>query len=242
MDGMPTSRSSIKSTLPTATVCGRPRKVTCAVTPRPAIAWKSVVSTQSTESVESAENSEGLEGPEVVRSTAAATIAAANGCSESRSAAATIVSKSSGYRRHTPSGSTSVRVGLPAVIVPVLSSTTALTLPHVSSASAERTSTPMHAARPVETVTDRGVARPSAHGQAISRTDTAATSACVTRGSGPNANHIVHAQTAMSTTIGTKMPEIRSARRCTGAFELCAARTMPMICASTVSLPTFVAR
>ena len=100
----------------------------------------------------------------------------------------------------------------------------------------------MRAARPVETVTDNGVASPSAHGQAISSTDTAATSACVTRGSGPNANHSAHDHTAMSTTAGTKTPEIRSANRCTGAFELCAAATMPMICASTVSLPTFVAR
>ena len=100
----------------------------------------------------------------------------------------------------------------------------------------------MRAARPVETVTDRGVARPSAHGQATSSTDTAATSACVTRGSGPNANHNAHDHMATSTTIGTNMPEMRSANRCTGAFELCAARTMPMICASTVSLPTFVAR
>ena len=36
--GMSMSRSSIRSVLPTATVCGRPRKVTRAVTPRPTIA------------------------------------------------------------------------------------------------------------------------------------------------------------------------------------------------------------
>ena len=100
----------------------------------------------------------------------------------------------------------------------------------------------MCAARPVETITDSGVARPSAHGQAMSSTDTAATSACMMRGSGPNANHNAHDQTAMSTTAGTNIELMRSARRCTGAFELCAVFTSETICASTVSLPTLVAR
>ena len=198
---------------------------TCAVTPRPEIARNCVAS------------------PNVrCSSCAPATIAAARGCSESRSALAVIASRSSGILRHFPSGNTSVNDGFPAVIVPVLSSTTALILPQVSNASAERISTPICAARPVETVTESGVARPNAHGHAISSTETAATNACTTRGSGPNANHNAHDHTAISTTIGTKMPEILSAMRCTGAFELCADCTNPIICASTVSLPTFVAR
>ena len=219
--GMATSRSSIRSVLPTATLCD----ATCAVTPCPEIAWNCVAS------------------PNVrCFSCAPATIAAARGCSESCSALAVIASKASGISRHFPSGSTSVNDGLPAVIVPVLSSTTALILPHVSNASAERISTPICAARPVETVTESGVARPNAHGHAIRSTETAATSACTTRGSGPNANHNAHDHTEISTTIGTKIPEILSAMRCTGALELCADCTNPMICASTVSLPTFVAR
>ena len=127
-------------------------------------------------------------------------------------------------------------------MVPVLSSTTALILPVVSNASAERMSTPICAARPVETVTESGVANPNAHGHATSSTETAATNACVTRGSGPNANHSAHDQMAISTTIGTKTPAMLSAMRCTGAFELCADLTNAIICASTVSLPIFVAR
>ncbi len=219
------SRSSIKSVLPTATGWRTPRNVTSAVMPRPATARKS-------DAV-----------PAWSRfARAAATIAAASGCSESCSAQAVTANRSSGLRRHAPNGSTSVSDGLPTVIVPVLSSTTALTFAVVSSASAERISTPIRAALPVATVTDNGVASPNAQGHAISSTDTAATSAWVIRGSGPNANHSAHDQTAISTTMGTKNPEILSARRCTGAFELCADLTSPMICASTVSAPTFVAR
>ena len=120
---------------------------TCAVTPRPEIARNCVVS------------------PNVrCLSCAPATIAAARGCSESRSALAVIASRSSGILRHFPSGNTSVNDGFPAVIVPVLSSTTALILPQVSNASAERISTPICAARPVETVTESGVARPTRTG------------------------------------------------------------------------------
>ena len=43
-------------------------------------------------------------------------------------------------------------------------------------------------------------------------------------------------------TTGTKTPETRSARRCTGALPVCAASTSAAICASAVSAPTRVAR
>ena len=95
------------------------------------------------------------------------------------------------------------------------------------------------APRPVPTMIDIGVARPSAHGQAMMSTATALTSACARRGSGPNA-----AQTRTSTTAtaidgrhepagdGVGQPLDRRAR--------CAAPRRPCrtICASSVSLPT----
>ena len=49
-----------------------------------------------------------------------------------------------------------------------------------------------------------GVARPSAQGQAIMSTDTAATSACARRGSGPHKAHAANAITAIAITAGTK--------------------------------------
>ena len=48
--------------------------------------------------------------------------------------------------------------------------------------------------------------------------------------------------TARPITIGTKMPDTRSARRWTGALPVCASVTSSAICASAVSAPTFVAR
>ena len=58
--------------------------------------------------------------------------------------------------------------------VPVLSTTSVVARASASSASAFRTSTPAVAPRPTPTMTDIGVARPSAHGQAMISTDTAA--------------------------------------------------------------------
>ncbi len=67
--------------------------------------------------------------------------------------------------------------GLPSVSVPVLSTTSVSTFSMRSSASAFRISTPACAPRPTPTMIDIGVARPSAHGQAMMSTATAATSA-----------------------------------------------------------------
>ena len=77
--------------------------------------------------------------------------------------------------------------GLPSVSVPVLSTTSVVTFSRISSASALRISTPASAPRPVPTMIDIGVARPSAHGHAMISTATAFTSACASRGSGPHA-------------------------------------------------------
>ena len=72
---------------------------------------------------------------------------------------------------------TETRRGLPSVSVPVLSTTSVSTFSSVSSASAFLISTPARAPRPVATMMDIGVARPSAHGHAMISTATALTSA-----------------------------------------------------------------
>ena len=69
-----------------------------------------------------------------------------------------------------------VTAGLPSVSVPVLSTTSVSTFSMRSSASAFLISTPACAPRPTPTMIDIGVARPSAHGQAMISTATAATS------------------------------------------------------------------
>ena len=74
-------------------------------------------------------------------------------------------------------GTSAVTLGLPSVSVPVLSTTSVSTLAKRSSASAFLISTPACAPRPVPTMIDIGVARPSAQGQAMISTETAVTRA-----------------------------------------------------------------
>ena len=74
-------------------------------------------------------------------------------------------------------GTTAVTDGRPSVSVPVLSTTSVSTRSRRSSASAFLISTPSAAPRPTPTMIDIGVARPSAQGQAMISTETAATSA-----------------------------------------------------------------
>ena len=93
--------------------------------------------------------------------------------------------------------------GFPSVSVPVLSTTSVSTVSSRSSASAFLTSTPAEAPRPVPTMMAIGVARPSAHGHATIRTDTALTSACANRGSGPRIAQAANASSATATTAGT---------------------------------------
>ena len=69
--------------------------------------------------------------------------------------------------------STRSKAGLPSVSVPVLSTISVSTLRRFSIAAASRNSTPCVAALPVATMIDIGVARPSAHGQAMISTATA---------------------------------------------------------------------
>ena len=74
---------------------------------------------------------------------------------------------------------TPATTGLPSVRVPVLSTTSAESRPACSSAAALRISTPSCAPRPVPTMIAVGVARPSAHGQAMTSTVTALISAAL---------------------------------------------------------------
>ena len=101
-------------------------------------------------------------------------------------------------------------------------------------------SSPSCAPRPVPTISAVGVASPSAHGHAMIRTATAEVNANVVLCPAPSQKPRV--AMAIVKTVGTKMPEIRSASRCTGALPVCASVTSRAICASAVSLPILVAR
>ncbi len=76
-----------------------------------------------------------------------------------------------------PATRTATTLGLPSVSVPVLSTTIVSTFSKRSSASAFLMSTPACAPRPTPTMIDIGVASPSAQGQAMISTETAAMSA-----------------------------------------------------------------
>src|ERR1044072_6033520 len=92
-------------------------------------------------------------------------------------------------------------------------------------ASAFLNNTPFCASFPVTTMTDIGVASPSAHGQSMIKTATALTNAYANRGSGPQMLQTTKVITAMITTAGTKYPETTSANLCIGARLLCASAT-----------------
>ena len=99
---------------------------------------------------------------------------------------------------------------------------------------------PSWAPRPVPTSSAVGVASPSAHGQAMISTATAAVKAKVAPA--PLASQKPSVATDSAITIGTKTAEMRSASRCTGALPDCASVTSRPICARAVSAPTRVAR
>ncbi len=72
---------------------------------------------------------------------------------------------------------------------------------------------PFSAPLPMPTVSDVGVARPSAHGQAMIRVVTKTTVAYMNRGSGPKSNQMIAAKTARIITDGTKYPATESTTR-----------------------------
>jgi len=67
---------------------------------------------------------------------------------------------------------------------------------------------PASAARPPATITDIGVASPSAHGHAMTSTEIAPTTP---KSGSPNADQTISEMSEMPTTAGTKRPEILSA-------------------------------
>jgi hypothetical protein len=70
---------------------------------------------------------------------------------------------------------------------------------------------------------------------------TAPTSACASRGSGPNVAHAANVIAATTMTVGTNHAATRSARFWIGARLRCASATMAMMRASSVSAPTLTA-
>ena len=104
-------------------------------------------------------------------------------------------------------GSTATTFGLPSVSVPVLSMTSVSIFSMRSSASAFLISTPACAPRPTPTMIDIGVARPSAQGQAMISTLTAATRPKAKRGSGPNMAQAANASSATAITAGTNQAD-----------------------------------
>ncbi len=102
---------------------------------------------------------------------AAATMAAASGCSLPWSRLA--ARRSTSASRQPGAATVRSKRGRPSVRVPVLSTINVSTRHICSMAAALRNSTPCVAPRPVATMMDIGVARPSAQGQAMIRTATA---------------------------------------------------------------------
>ena len=140
----------------------------------------------------------------------------------------------------TPQSKMSVTNGLPAVNVPVLSTTIVSTACAVSRASPDLIKMPFSAPLPVPTMIATGVASPNAHGQLITRIDTAIENANSTLA--PLISQKLPAVNATTITAGTKMPAILSASLAIGAFDADASSTSAIILLIAVSPPTFVAR
>ena len=103
------------------------------------------------------------------------------------------------------------------------------------------TSMPSLAALPTPTVMATGVASPSAHGQEMTSTLAAYTTASPGPLPGTN-SQTRNTMSAMPMTTGTKMPLILSARRPTGALDADAFSTAVIMRDSVVSSPTRSAR
>ena len=160
--------------------------------------------------------------------------AAARGCSLFCSKEAARYKSSSSL---TPSAANrSVTFGSPVVIVPVLSSATICTFPASSRETAVLNIIPFFAPTPLPTIIATGVARPSAHGQLITRTEIPRASA--NPNPAPASSHTTAVTNAITITIGTNTPETLSATFAIGAFVAAASLTSLMICDNVVSSPT----
>ena len=139
---------------------------------------------------------------------AAAAIARATGCSLADSAAAASASR---RPSETPAAATSVTACSPSVRVPVLSKRTTSMVRIRSSAIRSLISTPDFAARSVEMAMTRGIARPRACGQAMTRTVTVR----VTASSGlPRAAHTAAVMSAAVSANQKSSAAARSASAC----------------------------
>ena len=134
----------------------------------------------------------------------------------------------------------SVTTGLPSVTVPVLSIATVLTLPRFSIAAAVLYRIPFEAPTPLPTIIATGVARPSAQGQLITKTEIAREMAKL-KGF-PVISQTIIVTKAMAKTLGTKIAETLSAMRASGAFVAAASDTIAIILLRVVSSPTLTAR
>ncbi len=126
-------------------------------------------------------------------------------------------------------------------MVPVLSKIITDTLEAVCKAAPLRMSTPASAALPTPTITDIGVAKPKAQGQAMMRTVVNDTIANAIRGSGPKLSQSRALANAIIIMTGTKYAAILSAKRPIGGLEFCARFTNSTIRANAVSWPMPVA-
>ena len=95
---------------------------------------------------------------------------------------------------------------------------------------------PSWAPRPVATSSAAGTARPSAHGQATTRTATAGARASASEA--PATSQPTNASTAINSAAGTNQLAILSARRWTLAFSVCASSTSRAMRAAAESAPT----
>src|SRR5690554_1138554 len=165
------------------------------------------------------------------------TTASARGCSDCFS----IASKTAASFSAPGTQRMSLTRGRPSVMVPVLSSTTAVMRRARSRLSASLISMPFSAALPTPTIMAVGVASPKAQGQAITSTVTMASRPCTTPLLPPHRSQAPKVRTAMPSTTGTKTAAILSTSFCTGALLPWASRTVCMIWASSVAPPTFSA-
>ena len=176
------------------------------------------------------------------RSRAPATIAAPRGCSLSASAAATSVSSVvlvRGRRRR----AMSVSAGLPAVMVPVLSSTIGVQLVRgLQRLGGADQDAGLGALAGADHDRQRGGQAERARAGDDQHRDRGDQREREAPAAGPAMNQTAKVTIAMAMTAGTKYPETASASRWIGALEAWACCTRRMIWASMVSAPTLSAR
>ena len=133
----------------------------------------------------------------------------------------------------------SVTLGSPMVMVPVLSRAIMSIFPVSSRDTAVLNMIPCFAPMPFPTIMATGVASPRAQGQLITSTDMPLARA--KPNSCPLMSQTRVVISAMLITVGTNMPDTRSAIFAIGAFVAAASPTIFMIWEKVVSSPTLVA-